>query len=161
MVTLFRILTVLALFNSVTAIACIARNLPDKNFDKYETIFIGEVTGIRLTKYQDAMVKGLRTEANYQLWTDTTQEYEITVLPQRLKKGSASEVEILKVSGCGILEPRVRQIGLFFIKSNGHVNVIYSGESYNYEDYIEAVGIYYRKMRKRLKIKRGQVITSP
>jgi hypothetical protein len=81
-------------------------------------------------------------------------EYVITVLPQRLKKGSVAEIVTLKISGCGVPEPRVRQIGLFFVKPNGQVNVIYNGESYNYEDYIGQVGAYYRRERKRLKVNR-------
>ena len=155
MVTLFRILTFISLFSSVTAIACMGRVLPDKNFDNYETIFIAEVTGVHLTTYQKRMITGLRTKEGYRSWTDTTPEYEVTVLPQRLKKGSASEVEKLKISGCGIIEPKVRQTGLFFIKPNGQVDVLYHIESYNYEDYLEEVGLYYRNMKKRLKIQRG------
>lgn len=94
--TLSKILIFVSLFSSMTAIACMGRILPDRDFDKYETIFIGEVTGIQLTTYQSRMVTGLRTKETYQSWTDTTPEYEVTVLPRRLKKGAASEVEILK-----------------------------------------------------------------
>lgn len=155
MVTLSKILIFLSLFSSMAAIACMGRILPDRDFDKYEAIFIGEVTGVQLTTYQSRMVTGLRTKETYRSWTDTTPEYEVTVLPRRLKKGSTSEVEILKISGCGVLEPKVRQIGLFFIKPNGQADVLYNIESYNYEDYLEEVGLYYRKMRKRLKIQRG------
>lgn len=150
-----KVLFIIIFVNSANAIACMGRILPDKNFDVYETIFIGEVTGVHLTQYQERMVKGLKSDEGFTVWTDTTPEYEVTVLPQRLKKGSASEVETLKISGCGLPEPRVRQTGLFFVKPNGHVNVIYNGESYNYEDYIDEVGAYYRSTRKRLKVNRG------
>lgn len=155
MVTLSKIFFFVSLFSSMTAAACMGKVLPDKDFDKYETIFIGEVTGVQLTTYQSRMVMGLRTKETYQSWTDTTPEYEVTVLPRRLKKGSAFEVEILKISGCGVLEPKVRQTGLFFIKPNGQVDVLYNIESYNYEDYLEEVGLYYRKQKKRLEIQRG------
>ena len=155
---LFNILLVLAPFYSNTAISCMGRILPDKDFDTYETIFIGQVTGVHLSTYQDRMVTGLRNDPGYNSWTDTTPEYEVIVLPQRLKKGSASEIETLKISGCGILEPKVRQVGLFFIKSNGHVNVIYNGESFDYEDYLEEVGTYYRSKRNRLNIQRGESV---
>ena len=152
---LLRIFFIFAIFNSVAANACMGRILPDKNFDVYEHIFIGQVTGIHLTKYQDRMVTGLKSDEGFTAWTDTTPEYEVTILPQRLKKGSVSEIETLKISGCGIPEPRVRQVGLFFVKPNGHVNVIYNGESYNYEDYIDLVGAFYRSERKRLKVDRS------
>ena len=142
---------------SFSVSACIARILPDKDFDKYQTIFIGEVTGVHLQEYQDMMVKGLREKNGYSVFTDTTLEYEVTVLPQRLKKGSVTETLKLKISGCGMLEPRVRQIGLFFIKPDGDVNVLYNGESFAYEDYLEDVGVYYRNKRERLKIQRGSI----
>ena len=134
--------------------ACPARILPSKNFDDYKTIFVGEVVGVELTSYREAMLKGLREDPNYSTWTDTTPPHKVTVLPLRLRKGNANEVEVLTISGCGVPEPETRQNGLFLIESNGKVHVIYDRDSLLYGDYVELVGLYYRDKGVRLQVTR-------
>jgi hypothetical protein len=51
---------------------CPVNSLFDKNFDVYESIFLGQVTGIHLTKYQERMVEGLKSDEGFTSWTDTT-----------------------------------------------------------------------------------------
>jgi hypothetical protein len=72
MVTLFKVLIFVSWFSSMAAVACMGRILPDKNFDVYESIFLGQVTGIHLTKYQERMVEGLKSDEGFTSWTDTT-----------------------------------------------------------------------------------------
>ena len=140
---------------SVPLFACTARLLPSKDFGKYESIYIAEVTGIRLTEYQKSRVEELRKKSDRSYYIGVTPEYELTVLPQKLRKGKASEIEVVHVSGCGIREPKVREVAIFFVKPDGRADVLFNIESYNYEEYIEAAWDYYREKKKRLKVDRG------
>ena len=135
--------------------ACPALTRPFQDLDKYENIFIGEVVGVHLTEYQHEMIKGLREDENYRFWSDSTLEHTVTVLPQRLKKGRASEVETLTISGCGVPIPSLRMKGLFFVQKDGRTHVLYQTDYFGYEDYLEKVGTYYLSKKQQLTIQRG------
>ncbi len=132
--------------------AYLTRVLPDADFDNYETIFVGQVTGVHLFEYQSMMIEGYRKDPDFSVWTDTTLQLKVTILPKIIRKGKAKELEILNISGCGVLEPDVKQLGIFFIRQDGKVDVVYNSESYLYEEYLLKLGRYWREnLRKTMK----------
>ena len=135
--------------------ACLGRLLPDKSLERYKNVFIGQVVGIELVEYKEKRIKELRGEDNLSYSVGVTMDYIVKVLPERLRKGTANEVEMLKIGGCGVPIPVVPQVGIFFVEPDGTADVIYNDQSFNYEDYVEAAWDYYKQKRERLKINRG------
>ena len=154
-----KIIKVITLYLMITsfqyAYACPAKLRPSLDFDQYQNIYLAEVVGVHLHEYQEEMITGLKQDNDFYFWSDTTLEYTVTLLPQRLKKGNASEIEKLKISGCGVPIPRLKMKGLFFVFPNNEAHVIYQTDHYVYEDYLEKVGIYKFNKKQNLTIQRG------
>ena len=85
----------------------------------------------------------------------STPEYTVTVIPHRLYKGNALEVETMKISGCAVTVPATLQRGIFFIQSDKEVFALYSSDYYDYEDYLVKASEYWRSQKQKLTIKRG------
>ena len=138
--------------------ACLPDKKPTLNFEEYESIFIGQVVGIHLNEYQDKTISALREGKDHASFpAGSTPEYTVTVIPHRLFKGHASEVEILKIYGCDVSVPSTLQRGVFFIQPDEEVFVLYSSDYYDYEDYLVKASEYWRSQKQKLTIQRGPV----
>ncbi len=138
--------------------ACLPDTKPSLNFEEYESIFIGQVVGIHLNEYQDKTISALREGKDHASFPGgSTPEYTVTVIPHRLFKGQAFEVETLKISGCDVTVPTTLQRGVFFIQPDKEVFVLYSSDYYDYEDYLVKASEYWRSQKLKLTIQRGSV----
>lgn len=136
--------------------ACSADKKPSMDFDEYESIFIGQVVGVHLNEFQDKTISALREGKDHASFAGgSTPEYTVTVIPHRLYKGNAFEVETMKVSGCAVTIPTTLQRGLFFIQPDKEVFALYSSDYYDYEDYLVKASEYWRSQKQKLTIKRG------
>ncbi|MCX7553128.1 hypothetical protein OS175_04505 [Marinicella sp. S1101] len=151
------ILIYVLLLTSEYSLGCLVEKKPSENFDEYESIYLGQVVGVHLNAYQDSMVKGLRKDDDFTFMSSTTPEYTVTVLPRRLHKGHASEVETLKISGCDVSMPALLSRGLFFIQPDKEVFVLYDTDYYDYEDFYGKASAYYLNQKQKLKIQRNTV----
>lgn len=143
---------------SQLSLACLPDTKPSLNFEKYESIFIGQVVGIHLNEYQDKTVSALREGKKHASFPGgTTPEYTVTVIPHRLYKGDASEVETMKISGCDVTIPTTLQRGIFFIQPDDEVYVLYSNDYYDYEEYLTKAFEYWSSQKQILTIKRGSL----
>jgi len=136
--------------------ACLPDTKPSLNFEEYESIFIGQVVGVHLNEYQDKTIIALREGKDYASFAGaSTPEYTVTVIPYRLYKGHASEVETLKISGCDVSVPTTLQRGIFFIQPDEEGFVLYSSDYYDYEDYLGKAFEYWMSQKQKLTIQRG------
>ncbi len=136
--------------------ACLPDTKPSLNFEEYESIFIGQVVGIHLNEYQDKTISALREGKDYASFPGgSTPEYTVTVIPHRLFKGNAFEVETMKISGCAVTVPTTLQRGIFFIQSDEEDFALYSSDYHDYEDYLVKASEYWRSQKQKLTIKRG------
>ncbi|WP_223786688.1 hypothetical protein [Marinicella meishanensis] len=132
---MFKKLLMFVLFmSSGYSLGCLPEKKPSLNFDRYESIYIGQVVGIHLHGYQDKTIRALRDGKEFASFPDSTPEYKVTVIPQRLLKGEAFGVEELKLFGCDVSVPAILERGIFFIQPDQEVFVLYTTDYYDYED---------------------------
>ena len=126
----------LGLLISTPAIACRAKQKPDeKKLDSYKLVFSGEVLGVQLSEYEDALKKCDKDKkldaCPIDVW-DTTEVHEVTVFADKIFRGDAPKIATLKIGGCGMEIPRVHQYGLFFVSDDGFVIPLYDDEGQYY-----------------------------
>lgn len=145
----------LMLLSSGFSLGCLPEKKPSLDFDQYESIYIGQVVGIHLNEYQDKTIRALREGKSFASFPDSTPEYTVTVIPHRLFKGRAFEVEELKLFGCDVAVPNILERGIFFIQPDKEVFVLYSKDYYDYEDYVGKAFEFWGNQKQGLLIQRG------
>jgi len=149
------ILMIIVLLTSEFSLGCLPDKKPSLNFEEYESIYLGQVVGVHLNEYQEQTLIALRKGKKYASFPSTTPEYTVTVIPHRLYKGQAYEVETLKIFGCDVSVPETLQRGIFFIQPDKEVFVLYSNDYYYYEEYISKAFEYWATQKQKLTIERG------
>jgi len=139
------------------SLGCLPDKKPSLNFEAYESIYLGQVVGVHLNEYQEQTLIALREGKEYASFPTTTPEYTVTVIPHRLYKGQAYEVETLKIFGCDVSVPETLQRGIFFIQPDKEVFVLYSHDYYSYEEYVSKASEYWRAQKLKLTIERGGI----
>ncbi|MBD8528296.1 hypothetical protein [Pseudomarimonas arenosa] len=119
-----RLLFLVCLLACSGAFACIGKISPRaEDLDTYESVFVAQVVGIRLSGYIEA-----REERGPDFWTDTTLPYDLEVLLLRSIKGEAEAKQHLEVGGCGVQIPRAGESGIFAVTESGKVIALYESE---------------------------------
>lgn len=109
--------------------ACLAQMRPH-DAQAYERILLGEVVSVRLTEYATLRAREIADPVKGVWYTDGTLDHVIEVLPLEVLKGSAgSGKQTISIkNGCGIPEPHLRQIGLFYIDATGAAVPVYQND---------------------------------
>jgi len=135
--------------------ACSVKLLPDSDdFDKYSSIFTGEVIGIQLTEYEKRRLEVLHGGDKYQRgFSSQTLEHEITILVHKALTGNQAKKVTIKVSGCSVQIPSMYSNGIFFQTGKGLTIPIYNSEGQYYSELLFKVGRYIG-LKKRDEYKR-------
>ena len=129
------------------ASACMAKLMPDENFNKYSQIFIGEVTGIHLIDYEKKRLENLSKGGNQRWFSDITQPHDLTLVVTKNFIGKPDKLFKLRVDGCGVVIPNPRMLGIFFVdKEHDLVIPIYENEGEIYYNILLKLGKKYPKL---------------
>lgn len=121
--------------------ACMAKLMPDENWEKYSEIFIGEVSGVHLIGYEKDRLKSLSRGDNQRWFTDVTQTQNLNLLVTKVFVGKPKPLLDVKVGGCGVVTPRPMMFGIFFVsKETGAIIPIYETEGELYYELLVKLG---------------------
>ena len=115
--------------------------MPVSDLDKYDQIFIAEVTGVHLVEYEKDRLKSLSQGKNQRWFTDLTQEQHLTILVTKIFSGEPARKLEVKVGGCGVVTPSPLMYGIFFVdKQKNQIIPIYENEGEIYYELLIKLG---------------------
>ncbi len=124
--------------------------VPDANTVQSSVrIFVGELSGIRLIEYEDRLLdrsSGCATgpdEDGLECIDSISgsPRIQLFVVPTRVIKGAANDVQELRQVGCTSSDMPLRAQGLFFVDSNGNAVIVWRSQSENYFHWLERLGV--------------------
>ena len=130
-------------------IAChVMRPDPDK-LDRFETIFLGEVTGIRLIGHENKLlgrpdgceiVNGRKTDLCFNL-DGGNQPVVLFAVPRKVVKGKADNVQELQMAGCAGTQPKLKERVLFFVHPKGSSAItVWESDKQEFDKWMNRLG---------------------
>ena len=103
------------------ASACRKAFEPNENsLSSYSSIFIGEVTGIHLEDYEAYLLK----KPNFVYVTSSTPGFQADLVISEVLRGEdKSSTAKLRMGGCMVRVPELKQKGIFFVLKGGNTSV--------------------------------------
>lgn len=116
--------------------------------DRFEAIFLGEVTGIRLTGYEnrelgrpDACIEQTEDEAQVCFNITSDPPLSIFALPRHVVRGEAEGVQELDQAGCNKEDIAVKARAIFFVNPGRHsAAIVWEGHP-EYGNWLDRLGI--------------------
>ena len=142
--------SLLIAFFANPADACRTVRPDPKKLDRFETIFLGEVTGVRLIGHENKLLgrpdgcatgKGGKDDECFNL-IGGSQPVTLFSVPITVVKGKASNVQELKMVGCSGTQPKLKEKVIFFVNAGGHSAItIWESNGKEYDEWLKRLSI--------------------
>ena len=115
--TMKSILSLILFFGITTeSQACIAR-FPTEALEHYEHIFIGIVTGVHLTSFEEDLLEKMQNKT-HSTYADTLLPLKVSTVVKENLQGKTSGVRELEISGCVMSPPSLYSEVAFFVNGD-------------------------------------------
>jgi hypothetical protein len=129
---------------SAPSIAC-HRITPDRtSLDRYTAVFLGQVTGIHLVGYENAIAgrpDGFIGGKPFNV-ADGSETVEVSAVPSKVARGNPDKSVQIRLVGCTAPLPALKERGLFFVNLGGDSAVtVWESDSKAFTFWLERLGL--------------------
>ena len=138
------LLALLLICSTSPVFACLGKLVPESGFEKYDSIVVGEVVGVRMSAYIEQRLDSISKGDRYQRrFSDVTPEYELELLVDRTISGEEKSIVKVRASGCGVLVPDLGEFAVALI-TDSKAFPVFQSEGALYSDLLIAVAKWSR-----------------